>query len=75
VPYVKNINDGEFFIDETDFVNNYYYLTVNHVKDSYYHSYYEVLNDSGAARTFTFTVPSTQEVYVSVDFYDSRMYA
>lgn len=76
VPYA-NKNEGTFFIDSATFLQAYYTVTINvdHDLDGWNHSYYEVLSDtSGATRSFTFTTTSTQELYVSADFYDYRMY-
>jgi hypothetical protein len=76
VPYVNNLYDGAFFVEATEFANAFYTFDINFIHDSWSHSYYEVVGDStGAQRTFTFTLPSAQELYISADFYDPRMYA
>jgi len=75
VPYIKNTNDGGFFIPEADFVRAFYYFQVAYVTDSWKHSFYEVENDTaGALRTFTFTTTQSNGLYITADFYDSRMY-
>ena len=74
VPYV-NGNDGSFFIEVADFVKAFYYFQIGYVHDDWNRSYYEVTNDNGAQKTFTFSTTKTQDLYVQADFYDSRMYS
>lgn len=74
VPYV-NSNDGFFFIEVSDFVNAFYYFSVNYFNTNYRVNYYEQLNDDGSQRSYTFTLKRAQEVYIGADFYDPRMYA
>ena len=48
---------------------------MNHVHDDWSHSYYEVVGDTTSElRTVTFTIKNSQELFVSADFYDYRMY-
>jgi hypothetical protein len=75
VAFANSWYDGAFYIEDTDFVNAFYYFQINHIHDDWAHSYYEVISDNGAAKTFTFTIKNSQELFVSVDFYDYRMYA
>lgn len=58
----------------TDIFAAFHTLEINHVHDDYARATYDVIGDSGAARTFTFTTTRTQEVFVSADFYNPRMY-
>jgi len=55
VPYVKNTNDGAFFMEEHDFVNAYSYFSINHVHDDYVHSWYEQTGDNGRSHSYKFT--------------------
>jgi hypothetical protein len=73
---VNNIYDGAFFIQDSDFKASFYYFQINNIHDDWSHSYYEVVTDTTSAqRSFTFTINNTQEMFVSADFYDYRMYA
>lgn len=75
VPYV-NADDGVFFIEDTDFVNCFDSFTIAYLHDDWNNNIFEVLSDTaGAKRTFTFTLATAQEVYIGMEFYDSRMYA
>ena len=74
VPYA-NANDGYFFVENTDFVNFFFYFQVNYVRDTWNTNYYERKNDNGAWNSYTFTLPSAQTVYIAADFYNPRMYA
>jgi hypothetical protein len=75
VTYVSNSNDGGFFIDQDSFKTAFYYYQINHVHDDWSHSYYEVVSDTTSElRTISFTIKNSQELFVSADFYDYRMY-
>jgi len=62
-------------MEDYDFVKAFFYFSINHIHDDFVHSYYDVRNDDGRQRSFTFTTTSRQMAYVQADFYDSRMYA
>lgn len=75
VPYKSNYNDGVFFIDQDSFKTGFYYYQINHVHNDWSHSYYEVVGDTTSElRTISFTLKASQELFVSADFYDYRMY-
>ncbi len=76
VPFVNNTNDGVFWIEDKDYVQAFNGFMISYYHDGWAHSYVEVLNDTAAPqRTFTFTLTTAQEIYVGMEFYDSRMYA
>ena len=54
VPYI-NKSDGSFFMEISDFVMAFSSFQIGYVHDDYYRSYYEVTNDDGTQRSFTFT--------------------
>ena len=74
VPY-SNSNDGYFFMDVNDFVISFYYFQINYYRDDWKLSYYDRQSDDGSLHTYTFTLRTTQDVYLGADFYDPRMYA
>jgi hypothetical protein len=74
VPYVNNVNDGAFFVEDTDFVNAFAYYEIGYVNDSWVSSYYSKTSDSGSMASYTFTTKNTQELYLIGALYDSRMY-
>lgn len=49
-------------------------MTITYYHDSFVTSFYERFDTSGAAESYTFDLPSKQDIYVSVDFYLGRMY-
>lgn len=59
VPYSENTNDGIFFIEDTDFVNAFYYYQIGYVHDNYAHSYYSKTNDNGALAAYNFKTTKT----------------
>lgn len=77
MPFVKDTNDGYFFIEDVDFMKAFTTFDINSYHDTWVNSYYEVLNDvaAGTQRTFSFTIKNAQELYASVNFYDARMYS
>jgi hypothetical protein len=74
VPYVDNTNDGVFFMEDCDFVVGYEGFWIGYFIDSYVNNYLEVLSDTGATQSFTFTTTAAGTQYVGIEFYDPRMY-
>jgi hypothetical protein len=75
VPYANNKNDGAFFIDAATMLTAFYYFQINHIHDDWAHSYYDRKNDNTGTDTYTFTLKASQELFITADFYDYRMYA
>lgn len=59
-----------------DFVKGFDSFTISYYHDGWNSSFVEVLNDNlvAAQRSFLVTIKRAQEVYVGMEFYDSRMY-
>ena len=65
VPYVNNVEDGLFFIEDVDFVQSYEKFTISYLHDNWNNNILEVINDTaGAQRKFSFTLARAQEVFV-----------
>lgn len=76
VPYVNDQNDGRFFIEASDFVKSFDSFVISYLRQGWVNNIVDVTNDSaGAQRTWTFTLDKAQEVFVGMEFYNSRMYA
>jgi len=73
VPY-KDADDGVFFVEDKDFVKAFDTFTINHYSEKKKASHFDVKNDDGNAKVFTFEVPSDQEGFVGMSFYNERMY-
>ena len=59
VPYSDNTGDGIFFIEDTDFVNAFYYYQIAYVHDDYAHSYYSKTSDDGSLASYSFKTTKT----------------
>jgi len=75
--YANNTNDGTFFMEDSDFVKSFESFMITYYTDGWNQSYAEVVNDTnpGTQRSWTFTLARAQDVFVGMNFYDSRMYA
>jgi len=62
-------------MDVKDWVNSFFYFSVNYFRDDWKVNTYERINDDGNWKTYSFDLRRTQEVYIGADFYASRMYA
>ena len=73
VPYA-NEDDGVFFVEDKDFVKAFEAFTISYYSKDKHSSHYEVLNDNGKTREFTFELPIEQEAFIGISFYNRRMY-
>lgn len=73
VPFV-NADDGIFYVDIETFKANFLYFLVTFYHDDWNVSYYEQTNDDATLKRYTFSITTQQDVYVSADTYDPRMY-
>ena len=61
-------------MEDIDFVKGYEGFWIGFYDDSYINNYLEVLSDTGATQTFTFTTAKTGVNYIGIEFYNPRMY-
>ena len=74
VNFVSNINDGIFFIENTDFIHAFESFVISYYYDNGKISYTEVLGDSLAPTYIQFDFNSDWDLYLLIDFYTERMY-
>jgi hypothetical protein len=70
--YVNNTNDGDFFIEDKDFVQAYDGFIVSYYHDAYVNSYVSLTSDNLNAYAYKFTTTKTEEVNIMIDFYAMR---
>jgi len=73
VPYSRQ-NEGKFFMTIEDFKRGFPLATVTYVQDDYVYSYFHRKGASKDSEKFDFKMRGSGEAFVSVDFYNDRMY-
>jgi len=61
-------------MEDVDFVKAYNFLAISQVHDSYTRAYSEIVGDDMTPKYFQITVPSSGDAYLSMEFYNIRMY-
>lgn len=76
MPYVNNIADGIFFIEDVDFVKAFSNFDISFFSKNWVLNWLEVVTDDGTWKEFTFTVPNDNyTAWIGIEFYNQQMYS
>ncbi len=73
MPYELS-DDGEFFINIRDFSKGFPIMAVTFVNDNFLYSYIQTKSARDSGAIFDFQMTESTDAYISLDFYNDRMY-
>lgn len=71
---MNNTLDGDFWIEDIDFVLGFDSFIISYFRDSYTRQHIQVKSDNSTMSYFQFNTSTSGELNVQVDFYPMRMY-
>lgn len=74
VGFTSNTNDGIFFVEHKDFPKYFAEVGVSFYSDKGKISHYQAKNHSGKKTSYTFSSSKKEDLFISVDTWNHRMY-
>jgi hypothetical protein len=74
VPNFTIANDGKFYMELSDFVRTFEVFMINYIQDKWKINTHYVKGDDGRPKSYFFTNPKVQDIYLGVDLYSDRFY-